>query len=74
MPCGFDLEGAVAQAAPLLARPEAAGLGRIFAVDANAHFSRPGPRVVEGVELLEGLLHQGAASPVSNGDQLLRRG
>ena len=57
MPCGFDLEGAVAQAPGLLARPEAARLGRIIAVDANAYFSRPGPRVVEGVELLEGLLH-----------------
>jgi iron complex transport system substrate-binding protein len=57
MPCGFDLEGAVAQAPGLLARPEAAGLGRIIAVDANAYFSRPGPRVVDGVELLEQLLH-----------------
>ena len=53
MPCGFDLAGAVAQAPALLARPEADGLGRIIAVDANAYFSRPGPRVVEGVELLE---------------------
>ena len=53
MPCGFDLAGAVAQAPALLARPEAAGLGRIVAVDANAYFSRPGPRVVDGVELLE---------------------
>jgi iron complex transport system substrate-binding protein len=57
MPCGFDLVGAVAQAPALLARPEAIGLGRIVAVDANAYFSRPGPRVVDGVELLEGLLH-----------------
>jgi iron complex transport system substrate-binding protein len=57
MPCGFDLEGAVAEAPALLARPEAPGLGRIIAVDANAYFSRPGPRVVEGVELLEELLH-----------------
>ena len=53
MPCGFDLAGAVAQAPALLARPEADGLGRIIAVDANAYFSRPGPRVVDGVELLE---------------------
>ena len=74
MPCGFDLEGAVAQAGPLLARPEAAGLGQIFAVDANAHFSCPGPRVVDGVELLEGLLHEGAAPPVRSGARLLRRG
>jgi len=57
MPCGFDLAGAVAQAPTLLSRPEAAGLGRIVAVDANAYFSRPGPRVVEGVEVLEAVLH-----------------
>ena len=57
MPCGFDLAGAVAQAPALLARPEIDGLGRVIAVDANAYFSRPGPRVVEGVELLEELLH-----------------
>ena len=57
MPCGFDLEGAVVEAAPFLGRPEAAGLGRIYAVDANAYFSRPGPRVVDGVELLGRLLH-----------------
>jgi iron complex transport system substrate-binding protein len=70
MPCGFDLAGAVAQAPALLARPEAAGLGRIFAVDANAYFSRPGPRVVEGVELLEGLLHGSPGSEVP-GTQIL---
>lgn len=56
-PCGFDLDGAVAQAAPFLSCPEAAGLGRVVAVDANAFFSRPGPRVVDGVELLADLLH-----------------
>jgi iron complex transport system substrate-binding protein len=57
MPCGFDLDGAIGQAPALLTRPEAAHLGRIVAVDANAYFSRPGPRVVDGVELLEGVLH-----------------
>ncbi len=59
-PCGFDLEGAVAQATSFLDRPEAAGLGRVLAVDANAYFSRPGPRVVDGVELLADVLHPGA--------------
>ena len=57
MPCGFDLGGAVEQAGSLLGRPEVAALGRIYAVDANACFSRPGPRVVDGVELLAELLH-----------------
>ncbi len=31
--------------------------GRVYAVDANAYFSRPGPRVVDGVELLAHLIH-----------------
>jgi len=56
-PCGFDLEGAVGQADTLLARPEVRSLGSVYAVDAKAHFSRPGPRVVDGVELLAVLLH-----------------
>ncbi len=71
-PCGFDLDGAVAQAPALLARPEAATLGRIFAVDANAYFSRPGPRVVDGVELLGELLHQETPASVQGGARLLR--
>jgi iron complex transport system substrate-binding protein len=56
-PCGFDLAGSVEQADSFLGRPEVARLGRIVAVDANAFFSRPGPRVVDGVELLAELLH-----------------
>jgi iron complex transport system substrate-binding protein len=31
--------------------------GRVYAVDANSHFARPGPRVVEGTELLAHLIH-----------------
>jgi iron complex transport system substrate-binding protein len=71
MPCGFDLAGAVAQAPPLMARPEVERLGRIVAVDANAYFSRPGPRVVQGVELLEKVLHGPLPAPA--GAQELRR-
>jgi iron complex transport system substrate-binding protein len=29
----------------------------LFAVDASAHFSRPGPRLVDGVEILAAALH-----------------
>lgn len=65
MPCGFDLEGAVAQAPALLHHAAAAKLGRVIAVDANAYFSRPGPRVVEGVELLEGLFHGTGGSDIA---------
>jgi iron complex transport system substrate-binding protein len=56
-PCGFDLAGAVEQAASFLAQSDLPDLGRVVAVDANAHFSRPGPRVVDGVELLAEVFH-----------------
>jgi iron complex transport system substrate-binding protein len=61
-PCGFNTEKAVAQAEQLLQQPGWSDLpavrnGRVFAVDANAYFARPGPRVVEGVELLAHLIH-----------------
>jgi iron complex transport system substrate-binding protein len=61
-PCGFTLKQAVEQAAclsdypgwaELTARPNA----RVFAVDANSYFARPGPRVVDGTELLAHLIH-----------------
>ncbi len=72
MPCGFDLDGAVSQASEFLSRPDAAGLGSIFAVDANAYFSRPGPRVIEGVELLAELLHPRKGGRMPDGARPLR--
>ncbi len=63
MPCGFGLDDAIEQAAPLLERAELRGADRFFAVDANAHFSRPGPRVVDGVEILGALLHPTSDPP-----------
>ncbi len=64
-PCGFDLEGTIAQASALLCRPEATELlGEVYAVDANAHFSRPGPRIIDGVELLAVLLHRGDSDDI----------
>ncbi|MEO5900797.1 MAG: ABC transporter substrate-binding protein [Ilumatobacteraceae bacterium] len=54
-PCGFDAAGAARQGADVLERlPPAA---QVWAVDANAYIVRPGPRLVDGVELLAGLLH-----------------
>jgi iron complex transport system substrate-binding protein len=62
MPCGFDLEAIVAQSEALPRLPgwrdlPAVRQGRVYAVDANAYFARPGPRVVDGLELLAHLLH-----------------
>jgi len=57
MPCGYGLEDAAREAEGLLARPELARVTSLFAVDASAHFSRPGPRLVDGVEILAAALH-----------------
>ena len=56
MPCGYYAEQAAAET--MKQRERLAPLGaRVVAVDAAAYFSRPGPRLVEGVELLAHLLH-----------------
>ncbi|HEX9799927.1 MAG TPA: cobalamin-binding protein [Thermoanaerobaculia bacterium] len=64
MPCGFDAAGARAEIAKLAAREEWTSLRavrerRVAAVDANGCWSRPGPRLVDGVETLATLLHSG---------------
>jgi iron complex transport system substrate-binding protein len=57
MPCGYDAERAAEEAYEYA--DELAGLGarRVVAVDAAAYFSRPGPRLIEGLELLGHVLH-----------------
>lgn len=56
MPCGLYAEEAAAET--IRHRDRLAALGaRVVAVDAAAYFSRPGPRLVDGVELLGHLLH-----------------
>ncbi len=52
-PCGYRLERSIELARELKQAPEV----ELYAVDANAYFARPGPRVVEGVELLAHLFH-----------------
>lgn len=61
-PCGFDLEKAIEQTQTLLRQPGWSDLPavrnkQVFAVNANAYFARPGPRIVDGVELLAHLFH-----------------
>jgi iron complex transport system substrate-binding protein len=62
MPCGFSVVRAAAEfsAAPLpdgWSNLPAIRDGRVFAVDANSYFSRPGPRLADGVALLAHLCH-----------------
>ena len=64
MPCGFGAERAMTEARALATRPGwdtlgAVRGGRVYAADGSAYFSRPGPRVVDGIEILAGLLHPG---------------
>lgn len=73
MPCGFRLEGAEAQGALLAAHKGWAALpaaksGSVYAVDGSWYFNRPGPRVVDGIEILARLLHPDAwRGPVPQG-------
>jgi len=57
MPCGWDAARARSEVDAHAAEVAAIGAERIWTVDAAASFSRPGPRLVEGTELLAHLLH-----------------
>ena len=57
MPCGWDAAQARSEVEGHAGEVAAVGAERIWAVDAAASFSRPGPRLVEGTELLAHLLH-----------------
>jgi iron complex transport system substrate-binding protein len=64
MPCGFKLEQTQRELAALSTRPGWSELpavrhGRVYAVDGNAYFNRPGPRLVDSAELLAGLVQPG---------------
>ena len=57
MPCGLYADEAAAQARALGNELRSLGARRLYAVDAASSFSRPGPRLADGVELLGHLLH-----------------
>lgn len=62
MPCGFDLERTRTEAMLLKNRPEWQNLhavqsGRVYVTDGNSYFNRPGPRLVDSVEILAEILH-----------------
>jgi iron complex transport system substrate-binding protein len=61
-PCGFHLNGASEQTRVLQSLPHwnelpAVKNGRVYAVDADSYFARPGPRIIDGTELLAHLIH-----------------
>jgi iron complex transport system substrate-binding protein len=64
MPCGYRLDASTAEGQSLTERPELSQVAEVWAVDGDAYFSRPGPRVVDGVELLASILHPDRVGPV----------
>lgn len=62
MPCGFSITRTIAEVDRLTSRPGWANLpavktGEVYAVEGPAYFNRPGPRLVDGLELLAALFH-----------------
>jgi iron complex transport system substrate-binding protein len=64
MPCGYDIEKTMGKIETLTKHDEwfslpSTGSGEIYVFDANSYFSRPGPRVVDGLEILAKTIHPG---------------
>lgn len=62
LPCGFDMARTRAEMPALTGRPDwrelrAVRAGRVFLTDGNQYFNRPGPRLVESLEILAEILH-----------------
>jgi iron complex transport system substrate-binding protein len=69
MPCGYDASRAHEEALTFADRLATLGAGEIVAVDANAYFSRPGLRLIDGLELLAHVLHPEAV-PQAKGEAI----
>ena len=62
MPCGFNIEKTLDEIDAVTSNPvwyqtPASQSGNVYLVDANSYFSRPGPRLVEGIEILARTIH-----------------
>lgn len=72
MPCGHGLERTLELAPEITGRPGFAELpaalsGRIVAVDGSGYFNRPGPRIVEGLEMLAAIARARPGEPLPQG-------
>src|SRR5919106_3587237 len=62
MPCGFDIEQTLKELSVLASNKKWKSLqavknGNVYAVNANAYFSKPGPRTIVGLEIIAKILH-----------------
>ena len=71
MPCGYDAARAREEALAYEGALASLGAREVVAVDASAYFSRPGPRLVDGLQLLAHILHPDAVTRPPAGAQAL---
>jgi iron complex transport system substrate-binding protein len=76
-PCGFDIKRTMEEMHLISGRKEYAGLkavkeGKIFVADGNQYFNRPGPRVLESLEMLAEMLHPEEFSFAHEGEGWIR--
>src|SRR6266567_3679775 len=76
-PCGFDLNGVMKELHVLSSytgwdRIPAFKSSKIYAVNASAYFSRPGPRIVQGLELLAQIIHPELFQEAARGEDVRR--
>jgi iron complex transport system substrate-binding protein len=72
MPCGFDIERTRREISPWVAQPgwdalSAVGAGHVYFADGNRYFNRPGPSLVESLEILAELVHPEEFGPSHRG-------
>jgi iron complex transport system substrate-binding protein len=77
LPCGFDIPRTRAELPPLLAQPgfaelRAAREGRIYLTDGNQYFNRPGPRLLDSLQILGEILHPDLFAPTLEGRAWVR--
>jgi len=70
MPCGFGLEKSIAEARQVQSWPGWSDLpavqkDKVYAVDGSSFFNRPGPRLVDGLEILAQILNPEIFSSIS---------
>ena len=71
-PCGYDLDGSAELAQAVIDSGVLPVAVPVWAVDANASFARPGPRLVDGVESLAAILDPALGPPAVESARLLR--
>ncbi len=76
MPCGFNIDKTINEIDALTSNPAwyktpASQNGNVYLVDANSYFSRPGPRLIEGIEMLAKTMHPGSFKTELPADSIL---